>query len=124
HARDLLLDVLRAIGQLRCDPADVEEDAAVRAAAARFHLAHDAAAHVIARQQLGRPAGRLVALRVAPALFLVVGGLAFVVRGNVVEHETAAFPVPGDAALAAHAFGGEEGAHAPPPRQARPGAMG
>ena len=75
HARQLLLDVLGGVGQLLLDPRDVEEDAAVRAAAAGLDLAHDAARDVVARQQLGRAARVLVALRVAPALLLVVGGL-------------------------------------------------
>ena len=44
HARQLLLDVLGAVRQPRLDPRDVEEHAAVRAAAARLDLAHDAAA--------------------------------------------------------------------------------
>ena len=104
HAGQLALDVLRAVRHLRLDPRDVEEDAAVRAAAAGLHLAHDAAGDVIARQQLGRTARVLVALRVAPALFLVVGGLGLVGLGNVVEHEAAALLVLQDAAFAAHAF--------------------
>ena len=76
----------------------------MRAAAAFLELAHDAAAHVIARQEFGRPPRRLVALRVAPAFLLVVGGLRAVVGRDVVEHEAAAFAVLQDAALAAHAL--------------------
>ena len=64
------------VRELLLDPGDVEEDAAVRAAAAGLDLADDAARDVVARQQLGRTARVLVALRVAPAFFLVVGGLA------------------------------------------------
>ena len=79
HARQLALDVLRGVRQLLLDPGDVEEDAAVRAAAAGLDLAHDAARDVIARQQLRRTPRVLVALRVAPAFFLVVGGLVLVV---------------------------------------------
>ena len=67
HARQLLLDVLRRVRNFFLDPRDVEEHAAVRAAAARLDFAIDAAGHVVAREQLGRPARVLVALRVAPA---------------------------------------------------------
>src|SRR2546425_7336283 len=38
-------------------------------------LAHDASGHVVAGEQLGRPARVLVALRVAESLFFAVGGL-------------------------------------------------
>ena len=90
HARQLALDVLLGVRQPLLDPRDVEEHAAVRAAAALLDLAVDAARDVVARQQLGRPARRLVALGVAPALFLVVGRLVAVRLGDVVEHEAAA----------------------------------
>ena len=43
---------------LLLDPGDVEEDAAVRAAAAFLDLADDAAGDVVARQQLRRAAWR------------------------------------------------------------------
>ena len=56
-------------------------------------LAHDAARDVIARQQFRRTPRVLVALRVTPAFFFVVGRLRFVVVRNVVEHETLAFAV-------------------------------
>ena len=65
------------VRKLLLDPGDVEEHAAVRAAAAGLDFAHDAARDVIARQQLRRTARVLVALRVAPAFFFVVGGLGF-----------------------------------------------
>ena len=84
----------------------------MRAAAAGLDLAHDAARDVIAGQQLGRTARVLVALRVAPALFGIVGGLAAVVVGDVVEHEAAALAVAQHAAFAAHAFGDEDALHA------------
>ena len=83
-----------------------------------LHLAHDAARHVIARQQLRRTAGVLVALRVAPAFFLVVGGLVLVVRRDVVEHEALALVVAQHAAFAAHAFGHQNAAHAGRPDHA------
>ena len=73
HARQLPLDVLGGVRELLLDPRDVEEHAAVRAPAPGLDLAVDAARDVVARQQLRRAAGRLVALRVAPALLLVVG---------------------------------------------------
>ena len=82
------------------------------------HLAPDAAGDVIAGQQLGRPAGVLVALGVAPALLLVVGGLAPVVLGDVVEHEPAALVVAQDAAFPAHALGHQDAAHAGRPDHA------
>ena len=100
-----LLDVLGGVGELFLDPGNIEEHAAVRAAAAGFDFAHDAAGDVIARQQFRRPAGVLVALRVAPAFFFVVGRLVLVVVGDVVEHESAAVFVAQHAAFAAHAFG-------------------
>ena len=84
----------------------------MRAAAPLAHLLHDAPRDVIAREQLGRTARVLVALRVAPAFLLVVGGLVAVVLGDVVEHEATAFAVHEDPALAAHAFGDEDSAHA------------
>ena len=101
------------------DPGDVEEDAAVRAAAPLRHLAHDAARDVVARQQLGRAAGVLVALGVAPALLFVVGGLAAVVLRDVVEHEPPALVVAQHAALAAHALRHQDAAHARRPDHAR-----
>ena len=118
HARQLALDVRLAARQLLLDPRDVEEDAAVRAAAAGLHLAHDAARDVVAGEQLGRTPRVLVALRVAPALFLVVGGLGPVRLGDVVEHEAAPFLVQEDAPFAAHAFGDEDALHAGRPDHA------
>ena len=77
----------------------------MRTATAFAHLAHDAARHVITGQQLRRAPCALVALRVSPALFLVVGGRRAVVVGDVVEHEALAVFVEEHAALAAHALG-------------------
>ena len=90
----------------------------MRAAAAGLDLAHDAARDVVARQELGRTARVLVPLRVAPALFLVVGGLVPVRLGDVVEHEAAPFLVAEDAPFAAHAFGDEDALHARRPDHA------
>ena len=90
----------------------------MRTAAARLDFAIDAARDVIAREQFGRTARVLVALRVAPAFFFGVGGLRFVEVGNVVEHEAAAFAVAQNAAFAAHAFGDQDAAHADRPHHA------
>ena len=54
HARQLLLMCSAAFGSLLLDPGDVEEHAAVRAAAAGLDFAVDAARDVVAREQLGR----------------------------------------------------------------------
>ena len=78
----------------------------------------DAAGDVVAGQQLGRPAGVLVALGVAPPLLLVVGGLAPVVLRDVVEHEPPALAVAQDAAFAAHALGHQDAADAGRPDHA------
>ena len=118
HAGELALDVLLGLGDVLLDPGDVEEDAAVRRAAAGFDFAVDAAGDVVAGEEFGRAARVLVALRVAPAFFFVVGGLLFVEVGDVVEHEAAAFAVAQHAAFAAHAFGDENAAHADGPDHA------
>ena len=83
------------------------------------HLAHDAAGHVVAREQLGRAAGVPVALGVAPAFLRGVGGLVPVVRGDVVEHEPLAVPVEQHPALAAHPLGDQDPAYAGRPDHAR-----
>jgi hypothetical protein len=101
------------------DPRDVEEDAAVRAAAPGLHLAHDAARDVIARQQLRRALRGLVALRVAPAFFFVGRRLVAVRLRDVVEHEAASFLVQEDPAFAADALGDEDALHARRPDHAR-----
>ena len=72
HARQLLLDVLHGVGQLLLYPGDVEEHAAVRRPSTFFHLAHDHAGDMIARQQLRWTARVLVPLRVPPSLFRIV----------------------------------------------------
>src|SRR5262249_6999615 len=120
-ARELALDVLLGVLELLGDPGDVEEHAAVRAAAALAHLAPNAARDVVARQELGRASRALVALGVAPALLFVVGGLAAIVLGDVREHEALLLVVEQDAALAAHALGDEDALHAGRPDH--PGGM-
>jgi hypothetical protein len=67
HARQLALDVRGGVREFFLDPRDVEEHAAVRAAASFLDLAHDAARDVIAREQLRRTARVFVALAIAPA---------------------------------------------------------
>ena len=69
HRGQLLFDVLRRVRDLFLDPRNVEEHAAVRAAATGLHFAVDAAGDVVARQQFRRALGIFVALRVAPAFF-------------------------------------------------------
>src|SRR6185503_1709210 len=49
HARELALDVLLGVRELRSDPRDVEEDTAVRAAPSLAHLAPNGAGDVVAR---------------------------------------------------------------------------
>src|SRR5688572_31039749 len=100
------------VRQLFLDPRDIEVNTAVRRATARLDLAVDAAGDVIARQQLGRTAGALVLLGVAPAFFGIRSGLRFVVVGDVVEHEAPALAVLEDPAFATHTLGDENAAHA------------
>jgi len=92
HARQLLADDRFGVRQPALDPGDVEKDAAVRAPPPLANFAHDAARDVVAGQELRRPARALVALGVAPAFFLVVGGLAAVVLRNGVEEESGGLP--------------------------------
>ena len=119
HARQLLADVFFRVGQPRLDPRDVEEDAAVRAAAPRLHLAHDAARDVVACEQLGRPARVRVSLRVPEALVFVVRGLRAIQVGDVVEHEATPRAVLQHAPFAADGFRHEEAADARRPHHAR-----
>src|SRR5262245_40636488 len=118
HAGQFLLDVLRSVGQLLLDPGDVEVDAAVGAAASLFDFADDAAGDVVAREQFRRAVGGLVSLAVTPTFLFVLGGLRFVVVGDVLEHEAFALVVDEDAALAANAFGDQDAAHARRPDHA------
>ena len=118
HPRKLVLDVRLGAGELLADPRDVEEHAAVRAAAPFFRFAHDAARHVVAREQLGRPPRGLVALGVAPPLVFVVRRLVLVEWRDVVEHEPAAVTVAEHAAFAAHRLGHQDPLHAQRPHHA------
>ena len=90
---------------------DVEEDAAVRAAPPGLDLGVDGPRHLVARQEVG---GAAVVLVLVPGVgfLLVVGRLALEVLGDVVEHEARAFGVLERAAVAAHALGDEDAAHA------------
>ena len=112
HAGEFLLDPLRGARELFLDPLDVEEHTAVGTAPAGLDLAHDAAGHVVAGQQFRRAPGVLVAHDVAPALFGRVGGLGFVVVGDVVEHEALALAIEQDAAFASDPFGDQDPFHA------------
>ena len=118
HAGELAFDDIGAVGQALFDPGDIEENAAMRAAAPFTYFALNAAGDVVARQEFGRAASFFIALRVAPAFFFVVGGLAFVERRNIVEHEALAVFVAQHAAFAADAFGDQDAAHAGRPHHA------
>jgi len=106
------------VRDLLFDPRDIQIHAAVRRTAARLDLAHDAARHVVAREQFGRPASSLVALGVPPAFFRVSSRLGFVVVGNVAKHEAIAFAVLQHAAFTTHALGDEDALHAGWPHHA------
>ena len=70
-------------------------------------------------EQFRRTPRVLVALRVAPAFFRVVGGLLLVVLRDVAEHEPLAGAVAQDPAFAAHALGDEDALHARRPDHPR-----
>ena len=91
----------------------------MRASASFTHLASNAAGHVVARQQLRRAPGILVALGVAPAFFLGVGGLVYVKRRNVLEHEALAVSVAQHSSFATHSFRDQNAAHAGRPDHSR-----
>jgi len=96
--------VLGGVGNFFLDPGDVEEDAAVRAAAAGFDFTHDTAERLIARQQFRRTARVFVALRVFPAFLWVAPSGSYIVFGDVIKHEALAVLVAEDAPFAAHRF--------------------
>ena len=104
HTRQFLFDHFRSVRQLLLDPRNIQKHAAVRTSPPGLDLAHDAACHVVAGQQLRRTARALVALCVTPPFFFVVGGLALVVVRNVVKHEAPTFVVAQHAAFATHAL--------------------
>src|SRR5439155_6657895 len=108
HARELLLDTLLRVRDSLPDPGDVQVDSAVRTASPLLDLAHDAARHVIAREQVRGTPRIAVPLRVPPPLLLVVGGLCAVILRDVVEHEASAILVEEDASLAAHPLGHQD----------------
>ena len=87
---------------------DVEEDAAVRGAAAGLDLGVDRAGDLVTREQLRRP---LVVVRVGvPPVPLVLGLRVLPAEhvGHVVEHEPLALGVLQDAAVAADRLGDED----------------
>ena len=128
HARQFLLPVLGRVELLRAlseplgERLQFEEHAAVRAAAALLHLAHDAPRDVVAGEQL-RGSPRVLALvlgaeHILEAFFFVLGGLRAVVLRDVAEHEPRAGVVPQHAALAAHAFRDQNAANGRRPHHA------
>src|SRR5713226_6157813 len=83
----------------------------MRTPPALAHFAHYAAGDMVAGQELGHPAGALVALGVAPPFLFVVSGLAPVVLRDVVEHEAAPVLVEEDPAFTSHSLGHQDAAH-------------
>ena len=82
-------------------------------------LPPDAAGHVVASQKLGRASRVLVSLRVSPAFFFRIGGLAGVQRRNIFEHESLAIPITHHSSLAAHSFRDQNAAYASWPNHSR-----
>ncbi len=119
HARKFSPYMLGGVWKFFFYPGDVEINSPVLAPAPLFDFADDAAGDVIASEQFGRTPRASVALSVAPAFFGIVGGLAAIVFGNLVEHETASFFIYEDAAFAPHAFGYEYAANARRPDHSR-----
>ena len=93
----------------------------MRGAPAGLDLGVDGPGHLVARQQVGGAA--VVDVVVVPAVGLLFGlrrlGPEHV--GDVVEHEALALGVAQDAAVAAHALGDQDAAHAERPHHARSG---
>ena len=112
HAWQFALDVLGGVWQFLLDPSNIQIHAAVRRAATSFNFSIDATRNMVAREQLRRTVGVLVAAHIAPAFLLIDGNLIFVRVRNVVKHKALAFAVAKHAALAAHAFGHKNAAHA------------
>ena len=108
-----------SVGNLLFNPGDVEEYAAVRASPSFPHLTPNAAGHVVARQQFRRAPGVLVTLGITPAFFLGIGGLVYIKRRNVLEHEALAVSVPKYSSFATHSFRNQNAAHAGRPDHSR-----
>ena len=89
---------------------DVEEDAAVRASPARFHLRVDRAGHLVTGKKVGWAAKVLLVLVPLVRLLDRVGGLCREERRDVVEHEALAVPVLQDPAVTSHPLGHEQAA--------------
>ena len=89
---------------------DVEEDAAVGAAPAGLHLGVDRAGHLVAGEQLRRPAAGGVVVVPLVGLVLGVGRLGPEHVGHVVEHEAGALGVAQHTAVAPDALGHEDAA--------------
>ena len=86
---------------------------------AGLDLGVDGARDLVARQQLGRAAPGAVVVVPAVGLLLGVGGLGAEHVGDVVEHEALALGVAQHPAVAAHALGHQQSAHAERPDHAR-----
>ena len=80
HARQLTFDVLGGVRNPVFDPGNVQKDTPMGTATAFLDLAHDAARHVIAGEQLRRAAGVLISGAIPPSFLLIVSSLALVVR--------------------------------------------
>ena len=100
---------------------DVEEDAAMRTAAARLDLGVDRARDLVTRQQIGCPAVVPLVLVPAVGFFLRIGRLCAEEVRDVAEHESLVLVVLQRSAVAAHALGDQDPAHARRPHH--PGGM-
>src|SRR4030095_1455330 len=77
----------------------------MRSASSFFDFAHNAASHVIAREQLRWPPRFFVPLRVAPTLFFVVSRLGSIEFWDVVKHEAPLILVQQNATFSSNSFG-------------------
>ena len=82
------------------------------AAAAGLHLGVDRPGDLVARQQVGRAPVVVLVLVPGVGFLLGVRRLGPEELGDVVEHEAPSFRVPERAAVAAHALGDQDPAHA------------
>ena len=113
HGRQPPHDVLRvtAVG-------DVQVHAAVLGAAAGLDLGVDGPGHLVPGQQVGGAAVVLLVLVPGVGFGLVVRGFRLEELRDVVEHEAFALGVQQGAAIASHALGHQDAAHAGRPHHA------